>query len=109
MDKDQLVRDLVAQLRAEEAAERQARELAEIKANRGSATVLADLAPCQVQVIRHALDGRDYVCDEGRIGWVHTATAADRWVLVDDMSPGDDGNPSRLLQPRNLIPVERQR
>lgn len=79
-------------------------------ADRFAATHLAAHLPCAVRVSPDRLEpaGR-HVLDAGRVGTLASVDETDgtdtMWAYVVGMSPGEDGNPSRYLSPRNLLPV----
>jgi hypothetical protein len=63
-----------------------------------------------VRVVQHYTDRADsVVTDDGRVGILRSMDwSLGRnvlWGYVTEMSPGDDGNPSRYLSPRSLLPV----
>lgn len=85
-----------------------------------AAVHLNSLVPVQVRVARHALDpdwmrDQPHIIDEGRTGWMRrpvgegdTLFLVPGWAFVTELSPPEgigDGNPTRWLNPRNLLPV----
>ncbi len=95
---DELITLLVAAeiraRRAQEAADARADELA-------AARIVARLpaGPVRVRVTYRS-------CDLGRVGVVRRPPAAADdgtvWAYVEDMTPGDDGNPTRYHRPMHL-------
>jgi hypothetical protein len=103
--------EIIAEVRAEMEAEERTLKAAQDRADREMAEEINAHLPCRVQVVRSDTDreASGYRCDEGRIGWVRTRIEFASAYVVD-LSPGDDGNPSRLHSPRHLkrVPVSGQ-
>jgi hypothetical protein len=103
--------EILAELVAEEQAHKEAVCQAKDAANWASARDLDAHLPCRVQVVAHETDEEweTHGCDRGRIGWVRIPSQTTNLkggplasTYIEDMTPGDDNNPTRYHEPRHI-------
>jgi hypothetical protein len=107
-DFDAKINRIIDDVIAEDLAKRLA---VEQRKRAADAAALADLGPlpARVRIQQHSTDNTR-PCDDGREGWVRSApvpsvNGAVTYLHVEDLTPGDDDNPSRYYFPRHVVRI----
>jgi hypothetical protein len=95
---DAAVQAILDEVLAEAEVERSTRVARHQEANQQAMDAINAALPARVRVTYA-------YCDKGREGWVRKPVTLENGYFhayVEDLSPGDDNNPTRYHEPRNL-------